>query len=360
MRRWLKLEIVKVQEVPKLTQALAILLSLVAGFFIASFFIRLSGSTAIEAFQGMAQGAFGDRKKILESLLRASPLLFTGLATVVAFRAQIWSIGQEGQLLSGAMMAYFLYTIFGPVLSRPALLVVVVLGGILGGAILGAIAGAMKAYANVDVIISTMMLNYVVAHILSMLVYDKRYWMGVSYYPRTDPIMEQALYPTLFEGSRLHMGFILALVAALIIYWVINRTPYGYDIRALGANPVATRFQGINVRALTIVTMLLSGALAGLAGVGEVFGVHHLLSEEISPGYGYTGIIVAMVSELNPLVTILASILFGGLINGSVRLLTSIGLHTSIIYVIEACVLVSVLVGRALVKYRIRRVADVG
>ena len=360
MLKALGLEVVKVRDLNPVIQVLLVIVGILVAFALSGIFIMFSGGDPIEAFMVMFTGAFGDQRKFWETLLRSSPLLLTGLATVIAFRAQIWSIGQEGQLLAGAMLAYALYTVFQPLLIRPVLLVVIVLGGFLGGALLGLIAGLMRAYFNVDIIISTVMLNYIVTTMLLFLLYDHKYWMGeTTYYPRTDTVAEDSWYVILTQDARLHMGFLIAVGLAITLYWVLKRTPYGFDIRALGANPIATKFKGINVGRLIIITMFLSGGLAGLAGAGEVFGVHHNLSMDVSPGYGYTGIIVAMVAELNPLIVILVAILFGGLINGSVILVTTTGTHTSIIFVIQALVLLAVLVSRALMKYRIRRIAHV-
>jgi simple sugar transport system permease protein len=355
------LEIVKARKINPFIQILLIFLAILIAFGISAWFISLTGGDPIEAFSVMFKGAFGSKRKILETLLRSAPLLLTALATVITFRAQIWSIGQEGQLFSGAMFAYLLYRIFQPSLERPLLLLVVVIGGFLGGALLGLLSGFMKAKFNVDIIISTVMLNYIVTTMLLFLLYDHKYWMGATtYYPRTDPIVESSWYPILSSDSRLHMGFLIAVGLAFLIYWILKWTPYGYDIRALGANPIATKFKGINISVLIMVTMFLSGGLAGLAGAGEVFGVHHNLSMEISPGYGYTGIIIAMVAELNPLICILVSVLFGGLINGSTVLIAATGIHSSITFVIQALILMSVLICRALMKYRIRRIAHVG
>ena len=354
------LEIVKARDLHPVIQALIVLLGLIIAFALSGIFISISGGDPIEAFIVMFKGAFGERRKIWETLLRSSPLILTGLATVIAFKAQIWSIGQEGQLLAGAMFSFALYQIFQPILIRPVLITVIILGGFVGGALLGLISGWMRAKFNVDVIISTVMLNYIVTTMLLFLLYDQKFWMGKStYYPRTDIITKDAWFPIITPDARLHIGFLIAIGLAILIYWVLKRTPYGFDIRALGANPVATEFKGINVSRMIMVTMMISGGLAGLAGAGEVFGVQHNVSMDISPGYGYTGIIVAMVAELNPIVTILVAILFGGLINGSVILVTTIGTHTSIIFVIQAFVLMSVLVSRALMKYRIRRIPHV-
>ena len=358
MLRYFGLEVIKVRDTHPVIQIVIVITSIMIALVVSGVFISFSGADPIESLNIMFKGAFGDNQKIWETLLRSTPLMLTGLATVIAFRSQIWSIGQEGQLLSGAMLAYVLYGIFQPILIRPVLLVVIVAGGFLGGALLGLISGWMKARFNVDVIISTVMLNYIVTTMLSFLLYDQKYWMGsTTYYPRTDYIAEDAWFPIISPDGRLHMGFLIAIGLALIVYWILKRTPYGYDIRALGANPVATRFKGINVGRLIMVSMFISGGLAGLAGASEVFGVHHNVSMEISPGYGYTGIIVAMVSELNPLIVILVSVLFGGLINGSVILVTTTGTHSSIMFTIQAFLLLFVLLGRALMKYRIRRIS---
>ena len=360
MLRAFGLEVVRARKINPIIQVLLILFAVLIAFVISGWFISLTGGDPMEAFRVMFNGAFGSKRKILETLLRSAPLLLTALATVVAFRAQIWSIGQEGQLFSGAMMSYLLYRIFLPTFEGPLLIIIVVIGGFLGGALLGLLSGWMKAKFNVDIIISTVMLNYIVSTMLLFLLYDHKYWMGsTTYYPRTDAIVENSWYPILTSDSRLHMGFLIAIGLALLIYWILKRTPYGYDIRALGANPVATKFKGINIGRLIMVTMFFSGGLAGLAGSGEVFGVHHNLSMEISPGYGYTGIIIAMVAELNPIICILVSILFGGLINGSTVLIAATGIHSSITFVIQALILISVLICRALMKYRIRRITHV-
>src|SRR4030042_1473676 len=355
------LEVVKAHKINPIVQILLIIVAVLVAFLISGWFISLTGGDPAEAFTVMFKGAFGNKRKVLETLLRSAPLLLTALATVITFRAQIWSIGQEGQLFSGAMLAYLAYRIFQPALDRPVLLAVIVIGGFLGGALLGLLSGWMKAKFNVDIIISTVLLNYIVSTMLLFLLYDHKYWMGkTTYYPRTDAVTESSWFPILTHDSRLHMGFLIAVGLALVIYWLLKRTPYGYDIRALGANPVATKFKGIDISRLIMVTMFLSGGLAGLAGAGEVFGVHHNLSMEISPGYGYTGIIIAMVAELNPLICILVSVLFGGLINGSTILIAATGIHSSITFVIQALILMSVLICRALMKYRIRRIAHVG
>ena len=357
MDRLKKLKIERRDESNLLLEILAVTLALGGAFLVAGLLIKIAGGDPIQGFIGLLKGGFGGQRQILETLLRSAPLLLTGLATVIAFRGAIWSIGQEGQLFAGAMLGYFILTQVGD-LPRVTMLILIILGGFLGGAILGLISALLKVYFNVSIIISTVLLNYVVNNLILMLLYDHRYWMGEGqFYPRSAPIPDVAKYPILFEGHRVHMGVILGVVAAFLVFWILRKTPFGYDIRALGANPIAARFRGINIGFIVIITMIISGGLAGLAGVGEVFGVHHKVTMDISAGYGYTGIIVGMLAELNPLVTILTAVLFGGLINGAVRLVTTLGIPTGLIFAIQAIILIFILAARVLPRYRIRRVS---
>jgi len=351
----LNLRIERSEDTNALVEALAVILALAGAILVSGFLIRLAGADPIEGLVNLAKGGFGGRDRLLETLLRSTPLILTGLATVIAFRGKIWTIGQEGQFFSGAMLSYWVLTYVRD-FPRLPLLATIIVSGFLGGAILGLISGIMKAYFNVDIIISTVMLNYIINNVILMLLYDHRYWMDpTQFYPRTERIPEVARYPLLFEGYRLHLGFVMALLSTFLIHWLLKKTPLGFDIRALGGNPTASRFRGISMNMVLIITMFISGGLAGLAGTGEVFAVHHRLQMEISSNYGYTGIIVGMLAELNPLVTVLTAIFFGGLINGSVRLVTSMGIPTALIFAIQAIMLIFILAARALIRYRIRR-----
>jgi simple sugar transport system permease protein len=301
----------------------------------------------------MFNGAFGSWKAISESMVKATPLMLTGLATTVAFRAKVWNIGQEGQLYAGAMMAYWAYRLF--VGLPPILLaVVVLLAAILGGALWGLIAAAIKAKYGVDVIISTIMLNYIVLYLLSWLLTSP--WKDpATYYRQSALIAEADQFPAIIAGTRLHIGFVIAIISSILLYLLIEKTPLGYEIRAFGQNPTALRFQGTSVVWILILVMLISGGLAGLAGVTELFGIHHRLRADISLGYGYTGITIAMLAGLQPLAVIPAAIFFGGLINGSSNLQIVTGVPAAITYVIQAVVLLFLLAATAIVNYRVTR-----
>jgi ABC-type uncharacterized transport system permease subunit len=345
----------KREDVGVLGRILAIGFALIAAMLVSALIIQFSDASPSEAFINLIKGAFGSRRAILETLVKSTPLILTGLATVIAFRGKIWSIGQEGQFFLGAIGGYWAYRVFGG-LPAVALIPIIILAGFITGGIGGMVAGFLKAYFNVDEIISTVMGNYIIDYFLSFLLSGVGPWREPgSYYQQTAKITENAYYPLLFQNSRLHIGFLIALVASLVVYLILKRTPFGYQLRAFGSNPRAAKFKGININKIFIVTMLISGGLAGLAGTGELFGVQYRLRPDLSPGYGYTGIIVAMLAGLDPIGVLPAGILFGALLNGSAQMRIATGVPTAITYAIQAIVLLFLLSAQVLSRYRIRR-----
>ena len=331
-------------------------LALLAALLVSAVLIKVGGAQVGEGLKAMFLGAFGSWKAAVASLAKSIPLIFTGLATVVAFRARIWNIGQEGQLYAGAIFAFGVYRIFHgwqPLFLTAAVLI----GAVLGGAIWGGIAAVIKAKFNVEVIITSIMLNYIVMYILSWLLTG--IWKDpATYYRQSALIEETAHFPALIEGSRLHIGFIFALIGSVFLFVLLEKTPLGYEIRGSGHNPVALNFQGTSVLKILVIVMMISGALSGLAGAGELFGIHHRLRADISLGYGYTGIAIAMLANLHPFVVVPAAIFFGGLINGSSNLQIITGVPSAITDVIQAVVLLFLLTGNALINYRVRRTED--
>jgi simple sugar transport system permease protein len=349
----MKLTFEKRENIAPGLQILGIIIALAAAMVVTAILIAVAGANVMEGFMAMVEGAFGSWKAISESLVKATPLMLTGLATAIAFRAKVWNIGQEGQLYAGAIMAYLAFRIFDGMPSS-VLTMIVLLAAMLGGALWGLIAAAIKARYGVDVIISTIMLNYIVTYLLSWLLAVP--WKDpATYYRQSALIPEAAQFPAIFPETRLHIGFVIAILAAILLYLLIEKTPLGYEIRAYGHNPTALRFQGTAVVWILIIVMLISGALSGLAGVTEMFGIHHRLRADISLGYGYTGITIAMLAGLQPLAVIPAAIFFGGLINGSSNLQIITGVPAAITYVIQAVVLLFLLAASALVNYRIKR-----
>ena len=335
---------------------LAALVSVTGAALFTAALVALAGANPIQAFASIAGGAFGDREAITETLVKATPIIFTGLASVIAFRAQIWNIGQEGQLFAGALASYWAYSVckgLPPVL----VLIIVIIAGFIGGGIAGAIPAWLYSRFNVNIIVSTVMSRYIILRLVSYLVSGP--WQDPDFYALVSPEVGAPYhFPVLLADSRLHIGFLVALAGVLGLDFLLRRTPFGYEVRAYGSNPRASKVKGINPAALVMLTMIISGGLAGLAGVSEIFGIQHRLRMDISPGYGNMGIIVSMLAGLSPLMVLPASILFGGLLNGCVRLRVLSGIPTALAFAIEAVVLLFLVLGQVVSTYRVKRVRN--
>lgn len=340
---------------------LAYLLAVLLGFLTSALLIHLSGASVMEGFSTLLEGAFGSWDAVLQSLVSATPLILTGLATVVAFRAQIWNIGQEGQMFAGAMSAYWASVILGP---APAIIAIplIILAGIAGGLVLGALAGFLKARFAVNEIISTVMLNYVMIYLLSFLLAGGP-WMEVGdsvSYHQSSLLQDSHKLPILIAGSKLHLGFILALAAAVFCYMIIEKTPLGFEFRALGQNPTALRFKGTNVPRTIVLVMAISGGIAALAGVTEIFGLNHRLKGDVMTGIGYTGIIIGMIGGLHPVGAVLAGLFFGGLANGALYMKILSGVPSALVPAMQGIILLFFLCAGVIVRYRLVRVGGNG
>jgi len=333
----------------------AILAGLAAALGVSALLIATAKADVATALSAIYRGAFGDWETFGETLVQATPLIFTGLAMVVAFRVRVWNIGAEGQFFAGAMAAiWFGLHVTG--LPRPVLLLFLVLASMAAGAVWAFIPGWLRAKFGASEIIVTVMMNYLIMYLLSYLLSGP--WRDPnSFYLQSSRIPDHAHFPALFEYSRLHMGFILALLATLFSYVLLWKTPLGYEFRAIGSNPTAARYKGIPIERDIVLVMLVSGALAGLAGGSEILGLHHRLRLDISPGYGYTGIIIALLGRLHPVGVILAAVLFGALVNGSTLMQVHTGVPVALVYSVQGIILIFVLASEALCTYRIRRIA---
>ena len=334
-------------------QAGSLLLALVAAFAVGSLLILTSGAEIPAAVQAFWQGAFGSRDALAETLVQATPLILTGLAMVVAFRARVWNIGAEGQFFAGAMAMIWVTRSF-PHLPGPIFFVSILVASAIGGAIWGLIPGALKARFGTNEVVVTVMMNYVMQYLVSYVVGG--IWRDPSsFYVETSQIPEAAHFARILPPTRLHAGVFVALACAGLVYVLLWKTWLGYEIRAVGSNPVASRHRGISVGTVFVVVMMISGALAGLAGGGEIAGLHFRLRLDISTGYGYTGIIVALLARLNPIGAVFAAILFGALVNGSTAMQISTGVPVALVYAIQGLTLIFVLGADVLSRYRLRR-----
>lgn len=352
----LTFRIEKRANVTRKDQLLATGIAILAAFIICAVLIKLAGASITDAFSALYDGAFGSPQSILETLVRTTPLLLCAEAVTLAFRGKIWNIGAEGQFFTGAIVSYWAYTVFQNLPALPLFLIVVV-AGFIGGALCGWLVGILKARLNVDVIISTVMMNYIVSYWVYFMVSSYGPWRDPSsFYPYTPVVSPAAQWLILVPQSRLHIGFLIALASAGAVYLILEKTVFGLKVKAMGINQVASKFRGINIPQTLTMVMLLSGGIAGLAGAGELFGVQYRLRPDLSPGYGFTGIIIAMLGGLNPLAVILASLLFGGLVTGSVSMQIITKVPVALIDVIQAIILLFLLVAQIVAKYRIKRV----
>jgi simple sugar transport system permease protein len=338
-------------------QALAIFIGLATALGVSSLLIISAGANVGEALSAIYNGSFGDWDSIAETLVQATPLIFCGMAIVIAFRARVWNIGAEGQFFAGAMVAILVgMTLSG--LPRPLLLFAIILGAMVGGSIWGGIPGFLKARFNANEIITTVMMNYIIMFFLSYLL--SSVWREPGhFFLQTARLPEVSHLPVVASGTRLHLGFILSLISGVFAYLLLWKTPLGYEIRAVGFNPVAAQYKGISIKRTIVLTMIISGAIAGLAGGCEVVGLHFRLRLDISTGYGYTGIIIALLGRLHPVGVIISAIFFGALVNGSTSMQIITGVPVALVYCVEAIVLIFVLSADIISRYRIRRIRDV-
>ncbi len=294
-------------------------------FLFGAIMIIVLGANPIDGLVAILDGAFGTKERLAVTAVRATPLLLVGAGITVAFRSRVINIGGEGQIVIGALLATSV-AIAIPDTPKILLLPLVLVAGMVGGAFWGAIPGALKAYASVNEILSTIMLNLVAVQVMNYLLrgplIDPRELDG-SRIPQTERLTDNAALPTILPGTRLHLGVIIALLAAVVVYIVLWRTPLGFRLRAVGHNPDAARASGISVERSIVTAMAISGSLSGLAGSVLVFGSESLrmVTDGSTAGFtsaaGFNGIVAALFGALHPLWTIPSAFLFGSLLTGA-------------------------------------------
>lgn len=342
---------------PALTIA-AVAVALAIGAVVLAFV----GGDPVRAYLHIIDAAFGDIGVLSDTLVKATPLILTGLACALAFRMRLWNIGAEGQFLLGAWGASAV--VLWPILpaGTPAIVLIpaMMVAGALAGALWGVIPGLLRARLGVNEIITTLMLNYIALAWIQFWVFGP--WSEGGF-QQTVTFPKEAWLPRLTDfakdfpilaGLTTHLGMVFAIVAAAILSVVVSRTRWGYEIRLIGDNPRAARYAGIDIARYVIVVFAISGALAGLAGMSEVGGVVHRLQDRISPGYGFTAIIIAYLAHFGPWRVVVASVLFGALILAGREIQPS-GVPAMIQGIILFCLIAS----DVLVRYRIRVVRRV-
>ncbi len=343
---------------PRETQSAAMTLAYPVGaiattLVIASILVMLAGASPFNVFWLVLKGAAGSQFALIETLTRATPLIFTGLAVAVAFRARLWNIGAEAQLYIGAVITVVLGT--GALPLPPAILIPVLIASVLlGGALLLLGPAFLKIQFGVDEVVTTLLLNFIVLLFVSMLLEGiLKDPMGLGW-PQSKRVIAEAQLPRLIQGKRLHFGFILALASALITWFIMKKSTLGYEMRAVGHNRQAAAFAGIPVNRVLIKTALLSGGLAALAGYSEVAGLKGNLTLDLSPGYGYSGIVVAMLAMLNPAGVVAAAIFVAGIFVGADAMSRATNVPSYIAEVMVATALLTMVTAIMLSRYRIK------
>lgn len=336
-----------------LIQGIAPLFAIGITMLLCSLLILWAGASPLEAFVLFIKGSVGSRFAISETLTRTIPLIFTGLAAAVAFKAKLWNIGAEGQLYAGACMATLLGTgMFNlpPWLMIPLLFI----AGALAGGLLLLGPTLLKTKLAVDEVVTTLLLNFIVLLFVNWLVFGPWKDPMAMGWPQAEPVVDSALLPLLLAKTRLHMGLVIAVATAIALWLMIKYTTWGYEIRAVGYSSKAAGFAGIKVNMVTIRTALISGGIAGMAGVAELCGLKGYLTLDLSPGFGYSGIVVAMLAGLHPLGVVLSALFIAMLSIGVDSMSRSLNISNYIADVATAIALLAVIFGVLLSKYKIK------
>ncbi len=337
---------------PVINIIIAVIIALILG----SIPLLYGGLNPVTAYWQMIKAGFFETYSFSDTSVKATPLILAGLGVTIAFRMRLWNIGAEGQLLIGAWATAGVALFWLP-RETPAviMLATMTIAGFVAGAVWGAIPGVLRARLGVNEIISSLMLTYVAAQFNNYFIYGP--WAAGGF-GLTAPFPKSAWFPRLTDfgdiypalrGLTAHLGIVYGIVAAIILFVIFKYSKWGYELKVIGDNPEAARYAGMNLSRTIILTMVVSGGLAGLAGMSELAGAVHRLQENFSPGYGFTAIIVAWLARLNPLAVILVGYLFGGLLVGG-----DVIQPAGIPLMIQGIILFCVISADTFTRYRIR------
>jgi general nucleoside transport system permease protein len=329
------------------------LISILLTFLLTGILILAERVNPFEAYYYFLIAPLSGRVSAIEVLVKATPLLLTGAAVTFAFAAGYWNIGAEGQFLAGAIAAAGLGMV---VQNIPAILAIpiIIVGGFAAGMLWASIPALLKTRLEIDEVVTTLLMNTIILFIISFLL-NGAWRSPVSGWPQSPEIAASAVFPKIIARSRLHLGFLLAWIVTGSIWVILRHTPLGLRMRAVGLGKEAARFAGVNVRRTMLTAALVSGGIAGLAGVSEVAGIHYHLIEALGSGAGYTGIIVAMLGGLNPLGVALAALFIGLIETGAQSVSQALGVPIYLGNVVEATLLLVTLSAFILQNFCIRR-----
>jgi general nucleoside transport system permease protein len=332
--------------------AVAVPVGATLGAFLAGAVVLvLAGVNPLAAYLELVADPFGSVFGWTETLVKTTPLILTGLAVLLPARMRLWNIGAEGQLQCGAIGAAWI-ALWTPLGHSSAAVPALLLAGMAAGALWGLIPAVLRAWLSVNETITTLLLNYVALLGVDYLIYGPWKDPGSLGFPLSPPFPASARLPVLISGTRVHLGLLVAFAAVVAAMIVLGRTRWGFEIRVIGDNPQAARYAGISLGRNILLVMAAAGALAGLAGAGEASAIAGRLERGLSPGYGYTGIIVAWLARLDPLATVLVAVLLGALFLGGDGLQISLGLPLAVVSMLQGLIFFSVLGADRLAGFR--------
>jgi ABC-type uncharacterized transport system permease subunit len=322
-------------------------------FLITAVFVIIAGANPFDAYYQFLIAPLSNKVSAIEVLVKSTPIILTGIAVTVAFSAGYWNIGAEGQLLAGAIAAAGIGMVtdkLPPYIAIPCM----ILGGFLAGVIWALLPAYLKVKHAVDEVVTTLLMNTIILFFISFLL--NGVWRDpVSGWPQSPTIAASAVFPTILPRSRLHIGFILAVIVVILVWYLLTQTAFGLRMRAIGLGKDAAKFAGVKVTRTMFIAALLSGGIAGLAGVGEVAGIHFHLIEAISSGLGYTGIIVATLGGINPIGSGIAALFIGLIDTGAQTVSRELGVPIYLGDVVQSTLLLVTLSMLLLRNYHIKR-----
>lgn len=321
-------------------------ISVLFAFIVGAILIAAIGGSPGEAFTYLFKGALGNSTNFGKTLIKATPLIFTGLAATFAYRCGVFNLGAEGQLVVGAVTSIWISITVKSISGVPLLILSLVLGAIAGG-IWGAIPGILKITRGLNEMIVSIMLNYVAVLFMSYLYTGP---LREGSVPQTEAVSDSLKLGRIFEGSNIHVGFIIAIVLAIIIYYFLFYTSKGFKLRAVGMNDTASMYNGFSVKKYMLMSFIVSGAVAGIGGSVELHGMQYRLMSGFGSGYGFDGVAIALIGQLNPIGTVLVAYLFAVLRTGANTMQVGTGMPTAVIDIIQALVIVFAVAGSAVVN----------
>ena len=320
-------------------------LALVGAILVSSLVLMIFGYDVGLSYQAMIRASFNNIRTVGNLVNNTTPLLFCGLAVAISYRSSVFNIGAEGQFIAGCIASCWI-GIIGKGIPGPLLILMMIIAGAVAGALWAFVPGFLKAKYEINEVITTIMFNYIALQIIGFLTRTVMRDTAQAD-PQSFKIADQAWIPYLLPGTKMNSGIVIGIALAIILYIVLFRTPYGFNVRAVGYNKTASKYAGISVKSVTIKTMMIAGALAGIGGAIEVCGSSHYIFEKISNGFGYTGIAISVLANNNPIGVILSSFLFGFLKTGSSTMQRMINTSAQFTTVIQAIIILFIAISAA-------------